>query len=65
LSSILDDRGAVTGYEIRPLYFPLTYGVDDILMTDYRIRDDRLIIKIRLIPSVEKMLSDGGNDRIR
>ncbi len=65
LSGILDDKGAVTGYEVRPLYLPLTYGVEDILMTDYRIRDDRLIIKIRLIPSVENMLSGGVNDRQR
>jgi hypothetical protein len=65
LSSILDDKGAVLGYELRPLYFQLTYGVDDILMTDYRIRDDRLVIKIMLIPSVDKMLHDGGSNRDR
>ncbi|MGC2064241.1 MAG: hypothetical protein WA610_14825 [Thermodesulfovibrionales bacterium] len=63
LSSVSDDKGVVLGYELRPLYFPLTYGVDDILLTDYRIQEDKIVVRIRLIPSVERMLTGGSNDR--
>lgn len=63
LSSISDGHGTVLGYELRPLYFPLTYGVDDILMTDYRMQGDTVVVGIRLIPAVEQMLSGGFNGR--
>lgn len=63
LSSVSDEKGVVLGYELRPLYFPLTYGVDDILLTDYRIQEDKVVVGIRVIPSVERMISGGFNDR--
>ncbi|MBA4372924.1 MAG: hypothetical protein C0402_08675 [Thermodesulfovibrio sp.] len=63
LSSIRDQPGTALGYELRPLYFPLTYGVDDILLTDYRIHGEKIIVNIRVIPPVERMLSNGLKDR--
>lgn len=63
LSSVTDQQGTVLGYELRPLYFPLTYGVDDILLTDYRIQGDTVIVRIGIIPAVERMLSGGFSDR--
>ncbi len=63
LSRIIDDKGNTIGYEVRPLYLPITFGVADVLDVDYRIKDDKVIVKIRLIPSVEKMLSD-DKDRL-
>ena len=68
LSSLVDYRGGVLGYELRPLYFPLTYGVEDILETDYRVDGDKVVVRIRLLPSVENMFSDGdgrSDDRDR
>ncbi len=63
LSSIVDDKGVIFGYELRPLYFPLTYGVDDILLTDYWMRGDRIIVRIGVIPSVERMIAGGSSDK--
>ncbi|MBI5026737.1 MAG: hypothetical protein HZC12_08465 [Nitrospirae bacterium] len=59
LSRIIDEKGNTIGYELRPLYMPLTFGVSDVLDVDYRIKDGKVIITIKLIPSVEKMLRDG------
>ncbi len=63
LSRISDGKGVVPGYELRPLYFPLTYGVDDILLTDYRVEGDTVVVTIRVIPSVERMRDGGLRDR--
>jgi len=60
LSSIVGPDGDILGYEVRPLYHPFTYGVDDVLNTYYRLKGDRVVITVRLIPSVETMLQDGG-----
>jgi hypothetical protein len=65
LGELVDAKGDVLGYELRPLYLPFVFGFDDVLDTDYRIKDGKVVIKIRLLPSVEKMLSGGsdGHDR--
>jgi hypothetical protein len=65
LGELVDAKGDVLGYEIRPLYLPFVFGIDDVLDTDYRIKDGKVVVKIRLLPSVEKMLSGGseGQDR--
>ena len=67
LSRILDDSGGVIGYEVRPLYQPLTFGVADVLDVDYWLRDGKVIVTIGLIPSVEEDLFDGDDreDRIK
>src|SRR3990172_6353002 len=56
VSRIFDEKGDIIGYEVRPFYMPLTYGVSDVLDVDYRIRADKVIATIKLIPSVERML---------
>lgn len=63
LSKILDDKDNVIGYELRPLYQPLAFGVSDVLDVDYRIKDSRVIVRIKLKPQIERMLFDG--DRLR
>lgn len=55
--------GIDIGYELRPLYDPLPYGQSDVLDIDYRLRDHKVIVKIRLLPQIEQMLFDG--DRVR
>ncbi len=60
LSSILAPNGDTLGYEVRPLYQSFVYGVDDVLYTDYRLKDNKVVIFVRLVPSVETMLEDGG-----
>jgi len=64
LSSIVAPNGDILGFEVRPLYEPLTYGFDDVLYTYYKIEGDKVIIKVRLMPSVERMLQgDGARER--
>ena len=62
---IIGPNGEILGYEVRPLYEPLAYGDQDVLLTDYWLRDDKVVIKIRLNPSVERMLEDGGGGKDR
>lgn len=63
LSKILDDKGAIIGYELKPLYDPLAFGVSDVLDIGYNIKDNRVIVRIRLIPSVERMLFMDGSPK--
>lgn len=62
LSRLVDLNGNTAGYELRPLYLPLTFGVADVLDSDYSIKDNKVTITIRLIPSVERILPHGGSD---
>ena len=62
LRAILDESGAVIGYELRPLYLPFVYGISDILDIDYRISGDRVTAVIRLKPFVEQQ-QDGADFR--
>ncbi|GAB4421937.1 MAG: hypothetical protein OHK0032_17600 [Thermodesulfovibrionales bacterium] len=59
LSSVMDDKGNTIGYELRPLYDPLTFGVSDVMDVDYTLRDNRVRVFIRLKPEVERQLRDG------
>ena len=61
LSRLVDEKGETLGFEVRPLYMPFVYGVDDVLDDYYRIKDGKVIVTIRLKPSIERMLSDGGS----
>jgi hypothetical protein len=55
VSRIVDDHGNTLGYELRPLYLLITFGVDDVLEVDYRMKADRVVVTIRLNPSLEPM----------
>jgi hypothetical protein len=55
--------GRVIGYELRPLYDPLTFGISDLIDTDYGLKGKKVIVRIRLLPQIERMLHDG--DRVR
>ncbi|MEW6161983.1 MAG: hypothetical protein AB1606_01485 [Nitrospirota bacterium] len=59
LSRIIDDKGNTIGYELRPLYYPFVYGRDDVLEVYYRIKDDKVIVEIRLIPEIFNTLFFG------
>ncbi len=54
MRAILDERSLVIGYEVRPLYLPVTFGMDDILDVDYVLRGDKVITTIRIERSVEE-----------
>jgi hypothetical protein len=55
LSRIVDNEGKVIGYEVRPLYRPIAFGVSDVLDVNYWPKEKgRVKVTIRLIPSIEK-----------
>jgi hypothetical protein len=60
--SILDPRGHLIGYEVRPLYSFLRFGTRDVLQIDYRINDHTVTIYIRLDPQVEALIDNEGRD---
>ncbi len=64
LSKILDGNGKTIGYELRPLYDPLTFGITDVLDVDYVLqKDGKVRVYIRLAPSVESQIYGGGGPR--
>lgn len=54
MSKIFDPNGNVIGYELRPLYFTVAYGSDDVLDVDYRIKGDKVIVKIQISPFLQQ-----------
>ena len=60
--SILAPNGDTIGYEVRPLYLSFIYGTDDVLYVDYWLKDGKVVITVRLSPSIEMMLQDGGGN---
>ncbi len=60
LSRISDETGTVIGYEMRPLYQPFTFGFSDVLDINYRIKDNKVLVWIKLLPSVERRV-EGDN----
>lgn len=65
VSRIVDGKGNTIGYEIRPLYDPLTFGMPDVLDIDYMLKGDKVRVIIKLKPSVERQIyrGDGLKDR--
>ena len=59
LSKILDEKGNIIGYEVRPLYRPFIYGRADLIDVYYRIKDEKVIIYIKLIPDISDTLFFG------
>lgn len=61
ISKILDKKGNVIGYELRPLYYPLVFGVSDVIDVDYWQKNGKIKITIKLKPSVERQIHDIGD----
>jgi hypothetical protein len=62
LSRIVDKEGKVIGYEVRPLYRPIVFGVSSVLDVNYWLKEKgRVKVTIRLIPSIEKNSLPGGD----
>jgi hypothetical protein len=65
LSRILDDDGSIVGYELRPLYLPLTFGLPDVMYVYYTKKNGKIVVNIRLKPSVERQLFQGDSKEWR
>jgi len=63
LGKIIDNNGNIIGFEVRPLYLPTTFGLSDVLDVDYWLKDSKVIVKVKLKPSVEMMLRDGDRSK--
>lgn len=59
----MDRKGKTIGYELRPLYLPLDFGVSDVLDVTYWLREGKVKVVIKLLHSVEKQLSDDDDFR--
>jgi len=57
IRGIIDDKGNTLGYELRPLYLPITFGAEDVADVNYKMEADRIIVYVSLNPSIEKKLS--------
>ncbi len=58
IRSIRDEKGEIIGYELRPLYLPITFGTDDVLDIDYWQKENRVLVFVKLKPSLEKRKQD-------
>jgi hypothetical protein len=58
---ILDEQGNVIGYEVRPLYDPLVYGVSNVLVVRYWVQEGgKVKLTINLRQSVLEYLRKTG-----
>jgi hypothetical protein len=46
LKRIIDEKGEIIGYEIKPLYNILRFGMHDILDVHYRIKDKTVSVTV-------------------
>lgn len=65
LSRVVGLSGETLGYEVRPLYYPLAFGIPDVLDVDYSLRDSTVRLTIRLKPQVERQLFGGDGTKER
>lgn len=65
LRRIIGPAGGTIGFEVRPIYLPFVFGESDVLDLNYRLRDGRVIVYIRLKPAVERLIRGGDGLRER
>ena len=59
-SKILDATGNIVGYEARALYSPIRFGMYDVLDVQYVVRDNKIVVYIRLDSTVDNELRNEG-----
>jgi hypothetical protein len=59
LSRIFDPQGNVIGYEMKPLYSVVRFGMQDVMNIEYRVRKTRQLFT-KLDPRVEAIINDQG-----
>jgi hypothetical protein len=65
LSRISDAQGGTVGYEIKPLYFVVEFGMPDILLISYSQTAGMVRAYIRYQPGVERIIESPGGDDSR
>jgi len=62
ISRIMDENDRLLGYELRPLYRSIsTYGYSDVLNVYYKLKDNKVVINVRLKREVEKAIEGNGD----
>jgi len=61
MSGISDPAGAIIGYEVRPLYSPIRFGMYDVLNIQYVMKEGKIVVYIKLDPTVELELQNEGD----
>jgi len=65
IRKIIDDQGSVIGYEVRPLYDPFDYGISNVLVVNYWIKEGGVVkVTIRLHPTAESHLIRTDTSRV-
>jgi len=59
ITRIPDDSGGTIGYEVRPLYKPIEFGMPDVLLISYSLKDGKVRAYIRKSSQVR----DHGDNR--
>jgi len=62
MRKILDDSGGTIGYEIRPLYMPVEFGIPDVIQVSYSLQKGEVRAYIKLFPDVERQQDMGPSD---
>ena len=65
MRKILDDSGGTIGYEVRPLYDPVEFGIADVIQTSYSLQKGTVKAYIKLFPDMERQFDmgpSGGQD---
>jgi hypothetical protein len=63
VSAIKDDHGGSIGYEFRPLYAVTEFGMPDVLLISYSLKDGKVRAYIRKIPEMRDRLGEGRDSR--
>ena len=62
VSAIMDERGGSIGYEFRPLYAVTEFGMPDVLLISYSLKDGKVRASIRKSPEMEDRRGDGRDN---
>jgi hypothetical protein len=57
---IIDPAGKTIAFELKPLYDPVRMGLDEVLQTNYAVKDGTVTVFIRRNPLLRR--EDGGNE---
>lgn len=63
VSEIINSTGKIMGYEVRPLYSPLRFGMSDVMIVNYSKKDGIVRVYLRLDPRVEAIINNDRDER--
>ena len=55
---IVDPAGRTIAFELKPLYYPMQVGGDEVLLTNYTLKDGTVTVYIRLDPLLKRKNDD-------